>query len=96
MVLLQLRCPPSMAASKPTSQSGANVAGTVSLNANDNLTSRGVMLGGSGFIVTPNQAKLLALEPPKVWPSIFGHIAMQRPHRDSTQSDGHRPLWITV
>lgn len=40
---------------------GANVAGAVALQANSKLTSNGVMLAGSGFIVTPNEAAALGL-----------------------------------
>ncbi|TDL85815.1 class I SAM-dependent DNA methyltransferase [Meridianimarinicoccus aquatilis] len=40
---------------------GADVAGAVALRANDRLATRGVMLFGSGFIVTEEEAKLLGL-----------------------------------
>src|SRR5205085_4624010 len=40
---------------------GANVAGAVPLKANENLSSRGVVLHGAGFIVTPEQASQLGL-----------------------------------
>ena len=38
---------------------GANVASAVALQANENLSNRGVQLFGSGFIVTPDEATLL-------------------------------------
>lgn len=40
---------------------GANVAAAVSLQSNLNLSNRGVQLFGSGFIVTPDEAKALGL-----------------------------------
>ncbi len=40
---------------------GADVIGTKELKANASLTSRGVMLFGDGFIVSPDEAKALGL-----------------------------------
>ena len=40
---------------------GANVAATQPLKANDGLSSPGVKLHGSGFIITPDEAKALGL-----------------------------------
>jgi hypothetical protein len=40
---------------------GADVTATVELRANENLTSRGMMLFGDGFIVTPEEAAKLGL-----------------------------------
>jgi len=42
-------------------QIGADVAGTKSLEANDNLASKGVMLVGKGFMITPEKARKLGL-----------------------------------
>ena len=42
-------------------QIGANVAGAMPLTANADLSSRGVMLFGSGFIITPETARSLGL-----------------------------------
>ena len=42
-------------------QIGADVAGAKPLKANDGLSSRGVMLFGAGFIVTPEKASALGL-----------------------------------
>src|SRR5690606_4190408 len=40
---------------------GADLGGTRALKANDALASRGMMLGGSGFIVSSKEAKFLGL-----------------------------------
>ena len=42
-------------------RTGADVAGAVELKANEGLSTRGVMLFGSGFIVTPEEARGLGL-----------------------------------
>ncbi len=42
-------------------QAGANVADAQAIKANENLTSRGMMLFGAGFIISPNEAKRLGL-----------------------------------
>ncbi len=62
---------------------GANVAGAVSLAANSSLTSRGIMLFGSGFIVTPEEAQALGLGS---IPGLEQHIRQYRNGRDLTQS----------
>jgi hypothetical protein len=62
---------------------GANVSGTVSLHANDNLTSRGVMLGGSGFIITQEQAKVLGFGTIN---GLAKHIRPYRNGRDLTET----------
>jgi hypothetical protein len=62
-------------------QIGADVAGAIPLLANGDLSSRGVMLFGSGFIVSPDQAKRLGLG------SVDGaerHIKDYRNGRDLT------------
>ncbi|HEX8501656.1 MAG TPA: DNA methyltransferase [Pyrinomonadaceae bacterium] len=60
---------------------GANVAGAVSLQSNENLSSRGVVLHGSGFIVTPEQAKQLGLG---FSPDLEEHIRPYLNGRDLT------------
>jgi SAM-dependent methyltransferase len=62
---------------------GADVAGTVPLKSNEGLSSPGVKLHGSGFIVTPDEAKALGLG------SIDGlgkHIRPYRNGRDLTET----------
>lgn len=61
---------------------GADVASAKKLFANDNISSNGVMLAGSGFIVTPDEANSLGLG------SIAGiekHIRAYRNGRDLAQ-----------
>jgi hypothetical protein len=58
---------------------GANVAATQLLKANDSLTYRGVQLIGSGFIVTPDEAKTLGLGKVK---GLESHIRPYRNGRD--------------
>ena len=62
---------------------GANVAGAVALAANSSLTSRGMMLFGSGFIVTPEEAQSLGLG---AVPGLEQYIRQYRNGRDLTQS----------
>ncbi|MEO6754697.1 MAG: DNA methyltransferase, partial [Chthoniobacteraceae bacterium] len=60
---------------------GANVAAAGSLQANANLSNRGMMLFGAGFIVTPDEAKQLG------WGLVHGiekHIRRYRNGRDIT------------
>jgi len=62
---------------------GADVASAKKLLANDNISSNGVMLAGSGFIVTPDEAGSLGLG------SIAGiekHIRAYRNGRDLVQT----------
>ncbi len=60
---------------------GADVSGTRELKANDGLTYRGVQLIGSGFIVTPAEAKALGLGKIK---GLEKHIREYRNGRDLT------------
>ncbi|WP_062374030.1 DNA methyltransferase [Halomonas sp. KX33721] len=62
---------------------GADVAGTVTLESNQNLSSRGVMLFGSGFIVNPDEANQLGLESKPAYESV---IRNYRNGRDMTQT----------
>ena len=62
---------------------GADVAGTQGLKSNGNLTSRGMMLFGAGFIVTPEEAANIGLG------KLSGaehHIRAYRNGRDLAQS----------
>ena len=58
---------------------GANVAATQPLKANDGLSSPGVKLHGSGFIVTPDEAKALGLGKVK---GLESHLRPYRNGRD--------------
>ncbi len=58
---------------------GANVAATVELKANERLAYRGVQLIGSGFIVTPDEAKGLGLGKVR---GLEKHICPYRNGRD--------------
>lgn len=60
---------------------GADVVGAVPLNANEGISSPGVKLHGSGFIVTPTEAAALGLG--KV-PGLEQHIRHYRNGRDLT------------
>lgn len=60
---------------------GADIAGVLPLKANEGLSSRGVSLHGSGFIVTPTEAAALGLG--KV-PGLEQHIRQYRNGRDLT------------
>lgn len=60
---------------------GADVAGAVPLRANEGLSSRGVMLFGAGFIVTPAEARALGLG---AVPGLEAHIREYRNGRDLT------------
>ncbi len=60
---------------------GANVTATVELKSNERLTYRGVQLIGSGFIVTPDEAKGLGLG--KI-PGLENHIRPYRNGKDLT------------
>ena len=62
-----------------TLRTGADVAGAVALKANDGLSSRGVMLFGAGFIVTPAEARALGLG---TVPGLERHIRPYRNGRD--------------
>ncbi len=62
---------------------GANVAGVVPLRANSELSSPGVKLHGSGFIVTQEQAQSLGLG---IEPGLEQHIREYRNGRDLTRS----------
>lgn len=68
---------------------GANVAGAVALRANGGISSNGVMLAGSGFIVTPEEAETLGLG--RV-PGLERHIRAYRNGRDLTD----RPRGVLV
>ncbi|WP_205409736.1 class I SAM-dependent DNA methyltransferase [Pseudothauera hydrothermalis] len=68
---------------------GANVAGAMALRANGGISSNGVMLAGSGFIVTPEEAETLGLG------RVLGlerHIRAYRNGRDLTD----RPRGVMV
>jgi hypothetical protein len=60
---------------------GADVASAVPLKANEGLSSRGVMLFGSGFIVTPERAQALGLT---TVPGLDAHIRPYLNGRDLT------------
>jgi len=60
---------------------GADVAGAVPLKANEGLSSRGVMLFGAGFIVTPAEARALGLG---TMPGLENHVRDYRNGRDLT------------
>ncbi|WP_116600117.1 class I SAM-dependent DNA methyltransferase [Primorskyibacter marinus] len=60
---------------------GADVAGAKALKANERLGYRGVQLIGSGFIVTPEQARALGLG---TVPGLESHIRDYRNGRDLT------------
>jgi hypothetical protein len=60
---------------------GANVASTVELKANEGLTSRGMMLFGDGFIVTQTEAKELGLGKVR---GLEKHIRTYRNGKDLT------------
>lgn len=60
---------------------GADVSNTVCLKANDGLSSRGMMLGGSGFLVSAESAKGLGLGEAK---GLEEHIRPYRNGRDLT------------
>jgi hypothetical protein len=60
---------------------GADVSGTVPLQANEDLSNRGFCLFGSGFIVTPDEAERLGLG--RV-PGLEQHIRPYRNGRDLT------------
>ncbi|MCC5806350.1 MAG: class I SAM-dependent DNA methyltransferase [Opitutales bacterium] len=62
---------------------GVDTAKAVALRANADLSNRGVSLFGSGFIVTPEQARSLGLG--RI-PGIENHIRDYRNGRDLTQS----------
>nr|WP_207148623.1 class I SAM-dependent DNA methyltransferase [Lamprobacter modestohalophilus] len=62
---------------------GADVAGAVTLQANSNLTSRGVMLFGAGFIITKDEADALGLGQE---PGVKAVIRDYRNGRDLTQN----------
>lgn len=61
---------------------GADVASAKSLQANQDLSNRGVSLFGKGFIVTENEARDLGLE--RI-PGLENHIRPYRNGRDITQ-----------
>lgn len=67
----------------PSLTVGANVAGAGSLAANGDISSRGVQVIGSGFIVTREQATQLGLGET---PGLEKHIREYRNGRDITQS----------
>ena len=67
----------------PNLRIGADVGSAVELQANDGLSSRGMMLFGSGFIVTPQAAKLLGLGTVQ---ELEKHIRPYRNGRDLTQT----------
>ena len=62
---------------------GADVAGAVALESNGNLSSRGVQIIGSGFMVTPEEAEALGLGRIE---GLEQHIRLYRNGRDLTQS----------
>ncbi|MDO8788561.1 MAG: hypothetical protein Q7J42_10875 [Sulfuritalea sp.] len=57
---------------------GANVSAAMALRANELLTSRGLMLFGAGFIVTPEEAALLETDAP-IKPYRNGRDLTERP-----------------
>ena len=65
----------------PNLRIGADVAGAKPLRANEGLASRGVMLFGAGFIVTPAEARALGLG---AVPELEAHIRPYRNGRDLT------------
>jgi hypothetical protein len=62
---------------------GANVSGTRALQANSGISSRGVMLFGAGFIISPDEAARLGLG--KI-PGLDRHIRDYRNGRDLTDT----------
>ena len=68
---------------------GTDVTGVVPLKANQGLCSRGVQLMGAGFIVTPEQARVLGLGQR---PGLEAHIREYRNGRDLLQ----RPRGVMV
>ena len=62
---------------------GSDVTTAVALQANDGLSSPGVKLHGSGFIVTPDEAVSLGLGRR---PGLEGHIRLYRNGRDLTST----------
>ena len=62
---------------------GADVSSAVSLNANDGLSCPGVKLHGSGFIVTPDEAKALGLGKVR---GLEKHIRPYRNGKDLTDA----------
>ena len=60
---------------------GANVTGALPLRANENLSTPGVKLHGSGFIVTPEEAAKLGLGST---PGLEKHVRLYRNGRDLT------------
>ena len=68
---------------------GANLSAVQSLIANEAISSRGVSLHGSGFIVTPQQATVLGLGST---PGVENHILPYRHGRDIAQ----RPRGVMV
>ena len=68
---------------------GANLSGVLPLIANEAISSRGVPLHGSGFIVTPQQAAALGLG---ATPGLEDHILPYRHGRDIAQ----RPREVMV
>ena len=65
----------------PDFTTGTNVTTTLEMKANDGLTSRGMMLGGSGFIVTEAEAKALGRGKTQ---GLQKHIRPYRNGRDLT------------
>ena len=64
-------------------RTGADVAGSVALKANERLGYRGMQLIGAGFIVTPAEARALGLG---TVPGLERHIRAYRNGRDLTAS----------
>lgn len=62
---------------------GADVASSQKLQANNAISSNGVMLAGAGFIVTPEEASSLGLG---VVPDLQNHIRAYRNGRDLAQT----------
>jgi hypothetical protein len=62
---------------------GTNVAGVVALTANSEISSRGSELGGSGFVVSPVEARQLGLGNV---PGLEKHIRFYRHGRDVTDT----------
>jgi hypothetical protein len=60
---------------------GADIAATLSLRANEKISNRGVVLHGSGFIVSPNEAEFLGFG--RI-PGLEKHIRHYRNGRDLT------------